>query len=409
MNKYSKKLFFVLFGSMLLFGYIENIKGVSYPLIKAEFGITYEQQGVMVSCLSLSYVLFCLVGGILLGTLGAKKTFTTCFVFIIAGLAGVFFMPGFLSVAGALLIILAGFGLLEVGVNALAAQIFTSRTALLMSLLHFFYGAGSSLSPRAAGAMAASLGWRMVYLLSIPLALFFFISTFFVRFPGKENESPGRTGGAEVESKIPGDTAAAKKISFFAALKTPMVWVFSVALGFMLVVELCSANWAGLYFQDVYHMDPKTSGAAFISNFYILFTVSRLLGGFAIEKIGYLRSLFIAAFAALFIFSLGFILGENGVYILPSLGIFAALFWPTTMALAIYYFRKDAPIMISAILVISGSMNAGMQFLIGLINRLVGPAWGYWSCLLSTVFVISALVFLAHNMRHTYEAVETPK
>ena len=124
-------LFFILFGAMFIFGYTENVRGVSYPLIKAEFGISYEQQGMMVSLLSLSYVLFCLTGGILLGSFGVKRAFIAGFVFMFAGLGCVFFMSGFWPVAGALFVVSAGFGLFEVSSNALAAQLFTSKAALL--------------------------------------------------------------------------------------------------------------------------------------------------------------------------------------------------------------------------------------------------------------------------------------
>jgi fucose permease len=341
----------------------------------------------MVSFLVLGYVLFSLVSGILIGAWGVKKTFALGFIFMIAGLAGIFFLPRFLSVAAALFVLSASFGIFEVSSNALATQIFTSRAALLMSLLHFFYGAGAILSPRAAGFLASAQGWRSVYLLSIPLVLIFFIPFIFTRFPEKNIETPGT-----------------KRTSFFTAIKTPIVWIFAVVLGLMISVELCSANWAGLYFQDVYQLDPKTSGAAFVSNFFILFTISRLVSGFAIEKAGYVRSLFIAGLATVIIFFLGFALGAKGIYILPFLGIFVAVSWPVIMAVAMGYFKEDAPVMTSAIIVIGGAVNSGIQFLIGLTNRLAGPAWGYRSCLLYALLSIAALVVLTRYMRRAYKA-----
>lgn len=380
-------LFLILYGTMLLFGYAENIRGVSYPLIKSEFGISYEQQGIMVSLLSLGYMLFCLIGGVIIGRFGVKKAFITGYAILVLGLAGVFIMPGFISVAAALFLVFAGFGLFEVSLNALATQIFVVRAALLMNLLHFFYGAGSSLSPRAAGSLAARLGWRNVYILTIPLALIFFVPSLLARFPDADDRL-GKTGG--------------KKTGFFTALRVPMVWIFSVVLGLMMAVETCSVNWAGLYFQDVYQMDPKTTGAAFVSNFFIFFTASRLLCGFAIEKIGYMRSLFIASILTFLTFLLGFILGPKGIYILPGIGVFVAIFWPTVLARAMGYFRGDAPVMTSAIIVIGGALNSLIQLLIGLCNRLVGPAWGYRSSLFYSALAIAALAVLSRRLRRPY-------
>ena len=381
-------IFVILFGTMFIFGYIENIKGVTYPLIKTGFDISYEQQGVMVFIVTSGYVLFCLIGGILIGSWGVKKTFALGFIVMILGLAAAFFLPGFLFVSAALIVISMAFGLFEVSCNALATQVFTSRAALLMNLLNFFYGVGSSVSPRAAGFIAASRSWRDVYLLSIPLVILLLVPSLFTRFP--------KTSGGE------GEGAAVKKVSFFTALKTPLVWIFSAALGLMVAVELCSANWSGLYFQDVYNLDPKTQGAVFLSYFYILFTVSRLLSGFAIEKIGYMRSLFIAVAAAIVVMSTGFVIGVKGVYVLPALGFFTAIFWPTLLAIAMGYFGKDAPVMTSAIIVIAGAINSGIQLIIGYTNRLAGPAWGYRSCLIYAFLVIAALVVLRRRLRRPY-------
>ena len=221
MPKISKPilLFIILFGVMFIIGYIENFKGVSYPLIKSDFNISYEQQGLMVSILSFSYVLFCFIAGVLIGRLGVKRTYYAGFVFMILGLAGTFFLPGFLLVFFALFLISASFGLFEVCSNALASQLFIKRAALLMSLLHFFYGAGSIFGPRAAGALASETNWRYIYILSVPMVLLFFIPSLVTRFPGS---------GREIQDNIsPAGSAKElqQKTGFFQALKNPLVWI----------------------------------------------------------------------------------------------------------------------------------------------------------------------------------------
>ena len=381
-------LFVILFGSMFISGLVGNIQGVTYPLIKTEFDVSYEQQGLMISLVSFGYMLWSLVGGILLGVLGTKKTFTSGYVFLILGLICIFFMPGFWSIAGAFLVIFAGFGLFSVSANALASQVFITRTALFMNLMHFFYGAGSILSPRIAGALSVSVGWRHVYILYLPPVLLILIFSSIARFPRQVKEAEGN-GKPEI-----------KKANFFTALRTPMVWVFSLALGLMMTAEMSIISWAGLYFQDVYNLDPRIEVAAFISYFYILYTISRLLSGFVIEKVGYLRSLFVAVIALAFILALGLFLGAAGIYVLPALGFFAAILWPTLMAAAMVHFCEDAPVMTSAIIVVAGAINSGIQYLIGLTNRLAGPAWGYRSILVYMVLIIAALALVNIGQRH---------
>jgi MFS family permease len=188
-------LIIIAFGTMLIFGLVENIKGVSYPLIKAEFGASYEQQGLFVSLLSGGYVLFCLIAGIFLSRFGVKRSLLSGFLCMFLSLGLVSLMPSFPAVGAALFPAYAAFGFFEVGVNALGTQVFTKRAALLMSLLHFFYGAGAILGPLAAGFLTskASFDWRHIYLLTIPLNLLIFIPTLIARFPkqGHNAEAAG--------------------------------------------------------------------------------------------------------------------------------------------------------------------------------------------------------------------------
>jgi len=57
-NKSKILLIIILHGTMFLFGFLEHIKGVSFPLIKNEFSVSYETMGIMISILSIGYTLF---------------------------------------------------------------------------------------------------------------------------------------------------------------------------------------------------------------------------------------------------------------------------------------------------------------------------------------------------------------
>ncbi|GHV85583.1 hypothetical protein AGMMS50230_11910 [Spirochaetia bacterium] len=382
---------FILYGTMFLFGFLENIKGVSYPLIKNEFGVSYETQGKMISVLSFSYTLFVVLSGFMLGRFGVKKVYLQGLVFALLGVGSIYFMPGFWAASVSLLLVFAGFGIFEIGVNGVATQLFTKKAALMMSLLHFMYGAGAIISPKAAGMLADPAGpgllWRQIYLLTLPLVLIIFVPALFTKFPQAEAE-PAQAG-----------TSGEKTHGFITALKTPIVWVFGITLGLMIGLEMASSNWGGLYFQDVYQMDPTTIGANFVSAFFILFTLSRLVSGFLIEKIGYMRSLFGAVLILIVIFTAGFALGPLGVYILPLLGFFISIFWPTIMAVAMGYFGSDAPVNTAAIIAIAGLLNALMQLSMGYINRWIGAAWGYRSCLVFTLMLLCLLTLLNRRLK----------
>lgn len=381
----------ILYGTMFLFGFLENIKGVSYPLIKNEFTVSYETQGKMISLLSFSYTLFVVVSGFILGRCGVKKVYLFGLLCALAGVFSIYFMPGFWTAALSLLLLFAGFGVFEIGVNGVATQIFTEKGALMMSLLHFMYGLGAIISPKVAGiltdpagaALGNALEWRQMYLLTVPLVLLILVPAIFTRFPAVQAQGPAPDAAP--------NTGNAPRFGFIAALRTPAVWAFGITLGLMMGIEMASSNWGGLYFQDVYGMNPATSGANFVSAFFLLFTLSRLVSGFVIERVGYMRSLAGAAAIAAAVFIAGFALGARGIYVLPAAGFFIAVWWPTFMAFAMGRFGERAPIMCSAVIAIGGLLNAGMQLAMGYINRYAGAAWGYRSCLAFTLILLCVL------------------
>jgi MFS family permease len=333
----------------------------------------------------------------LLGRFGIKPAFLFGYATLSLGLVSVFFTPDFFSTVAALSLIYAGFGFFAIGLNAFAARLFTAKAALMMNVLYSFYGIGSIVGPRVAGLIAGSgnLGWHYVYLFSLPLALTFFILAIFARFPGSDfpkSDFPG----SDIKA---GNASPERRKNFFDALRSPLVWFFSIALGFAITVELINTNWGPLHFQDVYGLDPAADGAAFLSVFFLVFTLSRLLGGLFVERIGYMNSLLGVTFITLAIFVAGFLLGQRGIHVLPATGFFVALLSPTLIALAAVSFGRDAPVFVSAMIAVGGLINAAAQFLIGFTNRVFGPAWGYRSGIAFAVLLILALLLLCRKLR----------
>jgi len=380
-------LYIIIYATMLLFGLVENIKGVSFPLIKSEFGVDYDSQGGLVSLTWFGYVMFCLAASLFMQRFGIKKSVLAGYVLIAVGALATLAAPSFWAAGMTLLIVNAGFGFFEVGANALAAVVFTSRAALMMNLMHFFYGFGAIAGPKTAGLLTDGLNmsWRQVYIvILVPVGLVF-LFILMTRFSAQADR------GQREE--------ATSKVTFFGALKSPLVWLFCVTLGFMEVIEFGAANWGGLYLKDVYGLDPRVVGASFVSLFYILFTVARLFGGLAIERIGYVRSLFIALLGVILAYAVGFGLGRGGIWVLPVTGLFIGILWPTLMAVAMHTFGEDAPIITSVIITVSGAINGVFQFLIGLTNFYAGEAWGYRSSLFYAVLVLGLLYLLAAQIR----------
>jgi hypothetical protein len=64
------------------------------------------------------------------------------------------------------------------------------------------------------------------------------------------------------------------------------------------------------------------------------------------------------------------------------------------MAVAIQCFGKDAPVFSSAMIAVGGLINAVVQYLVGLTNKVFGSAWGYRSTVVYTVLLFFVLLVL---------------
>jgi fucose permease len=385
----------IVYATMFFFGLVENLKGVVFPLIKTEFNIPYSEQGGLVSLTWFGYVAFCLLASLFLNRYGVKRSLMTGYALVCFGALLTLSAPSFAAVSLALMIINTGFGFFEVGTNAMGTVVFTQRSALMMNLLHFFYGLGAVLGPQIAGWLTDALhySWRQSYMtIMLPLA-FVLLFIAFTKFDTGAKQ--------ETEENQP-------RLTFVGALKSPVVWLFCCVLGFMEVIEFGAANWGGLYLQDVFQLDPRVEGARFVSFFYILFTLSRLFSGMVIERTGCLKSLRYALAASLGLFLLGFGMGQYGMWILPLTGGLIAIMWPTLMAVAMQVFGSDAPVATSAIITVSGAINGLFQLVIGLTNHYIGYAWGYRSCVLYALVALLILRTLTKRVSAVINPVSSP-
>ena len=364
---------------MCLYGFLNSMRGVSFPLIKNNFNASYNNMGLISALISVVAVCICIAAGLYMNRFGLKKTIITAFGFVILGAGSLYFASFLWMAAGLYLVLQVGFSFFEISLNGTGVRVFTKRTALMLSMLHFFYGAGSIGGPRFMGYMvnAKSLRWQDVYTLSLILVFVMLGITLVIRFPGREEPA-----------------AVQKRPSFWTALKEPMVWLFGLIIGLGSSIEGCSVAWSGFYLHDVYGLDPSTVGAIFVSGFYALYTLSRFFSGFIIEKIGYLRSVTISSAVIVGLFIAAFSLGRTGIYVLPVVGFFVAIIWPTTLAISVGVFGERAQTVSSAIISIAYTISGLIQYGFGLSNNFLGAAWGYRSCVLYSIILCVLLLLL---------------
>lgn len=358
-QKNFKYLYVVAFGAMFMMGIIDSMRGPMIPGIRSTFDVSYSSIGGMLFIASLGFLISTFFGGVLCDKLGQKKVMYFGYMCVILGILGVswsmnfgmfLFTMGFLNI---------GLGSIEMSVNSLVSIIFVKNQAVMMNLLHFFYGVGASIGPRYSGVLLnRGIMWQKIYFFSLLMVASLLAYMAFIRFPE----------GTKYGDK---DT-----VSFSMIIKDRKVLLFGIIVGFYFASELGVANWFANYLGVVYEMD-ELSSSFYLSVFFGVFTLGRLGGGFIAERMGYLNSILVFMTAAFLLFTGGIILGNKYVMLISFCGLSFSIVFPTLMTVILSQFKKSTSSTLGVIITMGSGINMLSNWLIGVVNDIFGVRVGF--------------------------------
>lgn len=379
-----KALIIVTYLCMITFGLLETLKGAVIPSIRGEFGVDYGQIGQMLFIALLGYLISTFLAGMATDKYGLKNLFLFGITVVIIASGLFMVVPGFYGIVGVYFLLGIGLGCFEVGVNALGGQIFQKNAAMMMNLMHLFFGVGAMIAPRYAGAFIdRGYSWKSSYLLTIGLTLIVMVIVLFAKFPQEVKET------------------AQEKVSFKQLTKSPKVWLIAVTLGFFIVIEAGMANWLVNYLQEVRSLDVISS-TSYLTWYFGLFTFGRLVGGFIADKVGYIKSLFYYTAMATILLLAGILLGNTFLLLFSLVGFFTSIMFPTMMVLIMKEYKSGVGAIMGFAITISGIFNMVGGWLIGNINDLWGVSAGMITLVISGIVACILLIVLEKKSDQTW-------
>ncbi|MBZ4645594.1 MAG: hypothetical protein JG777_1083 [Clostridia bacterium] len=382
MQHYKNNSYLILltFLCMIIFGFIENIKGTVIPPIREQFNVTYGSIGIMLLVSSLGYLGTTLVGGFVGDKFGQKKVLIFGFLLTILACISFIFTKSFIAVVILFFLVNAGFGCFEVAVNSLGAQIFVRNSAVMMNLMHLFYGLGSSAGPKYAGwILIRDIPWQYTYFYSLILIVSVFIFLCFSSFPQRKLED------------------SRNKASFKDLISSKKIWLFVGVLGFCEVIELGTGNWLVNFLQQVRGMDAGNS-SFYLTLFFITFTIGRLVGGYLAEKLGYVQIIFYFTIITIVLFIGGLILDNKFAFLFSLMGFFVSIMFPTVMAIIMKEFTVGTSSVMGFIITVSGSVNMVSNWVVGKTNDYLGVFTGFSSLAVYTGLILVFLTLLDRKL-----------
>ena len=365
---------------MIAQGIMDNVRSVTYPMIRDDLKLTFSQYGSLQSMSQFSYLFWSLAVAMTLQTFGFKIVIIVTFLISIIGCWLTSTVHNYWTVFLFQFLMCAGLGGLDDAPHAISSILFTRNTGILMLLLHSCYGIGAIIGPIFARFIYKKFpqySFRGITIgITVPLlifAIFIVCVPFAIKKPKSEEQEKNHSGH-----------------TVRTALISPMVWLQAIILSLMTLGERATSAWGGLYLEDVLHLDPAKEGAWFNACFYVAFTTARLFGGILVDKFGAFTMEYIVLTGGMIIFTVGLSIGKAGVYVLPFAGAMVAFFWPTFIITCMRYWKEDAAIPISCILPLQALISIPIQYILGVLNDHFGPACAYWS----TVVVIAMATIL---------------
>ena len=366
----------VVFIIMAAIAVVDNTKGIFIPAFKESFNASNTSMGIMLSVCSLGYIIFTYIGGILCESLGQRKV-------ILLGLGVIIGSTLIIASSNVYLVLLLGMFLLNMGIafgciaiNTLIPALFVAIQAIMMNIAHCSYGFGSTLGQFTIGKILDfGIGWRNIFYGISLIFVIVLVVFLMIKIPNVETNNKKNN----------------ERINQKEIFKEKYVYIYIFALGAYIFAEMGMSNWIVNFLMESYGFKSST-GATFLSVFFLLLTIGRLFGGFVAEKFGYLQSVITSMGIAIALLIIALVIGDKALVLICVTGLFFAITYPTIVATISKVFKENTSYITGVILTGASSISMILNLLMGRLNDVIGTTRTFYliptSLTVSMIFVI---------------------
>lgn len=369
------------FFAFFLFGFTDNLKGPTLAPMLAELNINYGTGGNIFFSQYVGFLIATLITGILADRFGLKLVIVSAGICLFIGVSGYSALKTAALLSASLFIIGLGLGAFELGPNATIVNLFKEKKGLYLNLMGVMHGLGATLSPLFAGwLLNQGTLWRTVYRWDLVLIAIFILFAIFLRFP-------------KTEEKSSLDFKGITKIAF----KDQMPLYYFIIMLYV-AAEVGFASWVVIYLQDIKGISIAFS-SQLLAIFFALIMVGRLLGGFFVQRFGYLRSILIASFISTLCIGIGIF--TNLYYFLPLTGFFFSIMFPTITAAVSDTHHEKINTLLGVLFTFAGLGGVIGPWIVAWASEIFGLQIGF-SIILALTLLMAVCIFILFR-KNNYE------
>lgn len=363
----------LIFLLMILSAYCDNVKGVFIPIFKTDFSVDNTSIGIMLTIGTFGFTVFSYVGGVLCARIGQKKVFIIGILTVCCSLVLLRCSTNFIMLMVGMFFLNMGQAFGSIATNTLIPVLFLSFQAVIMNITHFCYGLGSSLAQRFSGIMLYNgTSWRQIYLYIAGSAFILLIFFMFVKIPQTH----------KMDYKV--------NIGLKDIYRDKLIYYYIFALGFYVFAEMGTGNWFVNFIEKVYNYN-KSQSSFYVALFFAVFAIGRLLGGFIVQKFGYVRTVEISAVIALVMYTTGIAMGEKGLILISMAGLFFSITFPTLILSVNTVFKQSSLYITGVIITFCSLTSTILNLFFGYLTDKVGTYTAFYmipvSLFISIIFI----------------------
>ena len=276
-NKISSKRTYIVFIAfsicMIVLGASDSLRGIFSIVFQDYYELSTTQLSMIVTISYLGNLVFLLCGGNFLDRFNKKYVFiSTLSIWIIGALL---FIRGnsYISLLLGMFLCTGASTLLNTTINILVPAIFAGAPGLIVNVLFFIQGIGTSGSQNIVGRFAADISyWKMVNIVLLGASLIGMLFMFYSTIP-------------KVEQKK-------ETISYVHIIKNPAFIFYILIFGFYFIAEHGILNWFMLYGINGLELEYDRA-SFFLSIFFGGITLGRLMFAPLVQMLGVQRSVIV--------------------------------------------------------------------------------------------------------------------
>ena len=379
------------FLAFFVFGFIDNLKGPLLPELLRSGDFSYSQGGTILFASYVGFILSTLATGVLSDVISNRSVLRLAAISLCVGCIGfgtVTSYPALILFMG-----ISGFGLgaIELGANGLMIELHDKSRGRYLNLLATFHGCGSLLVPLyVAWMLSRGNSWQWIYgstvLLAAPLLALFWTC--------------GRNSAPQPTSQRP--TVAEAKPgwdwrSFFVALSrsgfTPRMRYYYLIIATYVAIELSVAAWMMEYLQQDRGMSVSVS-SLYLSGFFVLLMLGRLLGSFVVDLFVPLRIVFLAIAASAACLAIAIFGPSYCSPFFPLSAFFMSIVFPTVTASVTRELTGSTGTILGLLFACGGAGGALGPWTVGLLSDAVGLQLGLTASLGFAAISLVAILLL---------------